>query len=109
MSIRARRNTGFSNVDMQTLSCYLGLVMVGWMMIVATTGKSASFTDFSPTAIKQGAFIGLSFILIVAISFIEWKFWRTVSYVVYALTTLSLIAVLFFGKEISGATSWFSL
>ena len=109
MSIRARRNTGFQNVDMQTLSCYLGLVGVGWMMIVAATGKGASFTDFSSTAIRQGAFIGISFILIVAISFIEWKFWRTVSYVVYALTILSLIVVLFFGKKINGATSWFSL
>lgn len=109
MSIRARRNTGLTNVDMQTISCYFGLVGIGWMMIVAATGKGASFTDLSPTAIKQGAFIGLSFILIFALSFIEWKFWRTVSYVVYALTILSLIAVLFFGKKINGATSWFSI
>lgn len=109
MSIRARRNTGLTNVDMQTLSCYLGLVGIGWMMIVATTSKGASFTDFSSTAIKQGAFIGLSFFLIIVISFIEWKFWRTVSYVVYALSILSLITVLFFGKKISGATSWFSI
>ena len=43
------------------------------------------------------------------ISFIEWKFWRTFSYVFYALSIFSLIAVLIIGKKVSGATSWFSI
>ena len=109
MSTRARRNSGFQNVDLQTLSFYLGLVAVGWMMIVSATVNDGTFWDFSSSAIKQGAFIGISFILIVAISFIEWKFWRTISYVAYAFSILLLIGVLIFGKEIKGATSWYNI
>ena len=109
MSIRARRNSGFQNVDLQTLSYYIGLVAVGWIMIVSATAKEGGFWELSGEASKQAIFIGLSFVLIVGISFIEWKFWRTISYVAYALSILSLIAVLFIGKKVSGATSWFSI
>lgn len=109
MSVRPRRNSGFQNVDLATLSCYLGLMGIGWIMIVAATAEGASFLDFSNTAIKQGAFIGLSFILIVAISFIEWKFWRTIAYVAYVGSMLLLVGVLFFGNTIKGATSWYNI
>ncbi|MFK8007527.1 MAG: rod shape-determining protein RodA [Saprospiraceae bacterium] len=109
MSIRARRNNGFQNVDLQTLSYYLGLVVVGWMMIIAATAKGNDFGEFSSEATKQGFFIIVSFVLIVGVSFIEWKFWRTFSYIFYALSILSLIAVLIIGKKVSGATSWFSI
>jgi len=109
MSTRTRRNSGFQNVDLQTLSFYLGLMAVGWIMIVAATVGDGTFWDLSDTAIKQAAFIGLSFLLILGISFIEWKFWRTISYVMYALSLLLLIAVLFLGHEIKGAISWFKI
>ncbi len=109
MSTRTRRNSGFQNVDLQTLSFYLGLMAVGWIMIVAATVGDGTFWDLSGTAIKQALFIGLSFILIVGISFIEWKFWRTISYVMYAFSLLLLIGVLFFGNEIKGATSWYKI
>jgi rod shape determining protein RodA len=109
MSIRARRNNGFQNVDLQTLSYYIGLVVVGWMMIIAATAKGNDFGELSNEATKQGFFIIISFVLIVGISFIEWKFWRTFSYIFYALSILSLIAVLIIGKKVSGATSWFSI
>lgn len=109
MSIRARRNNGFQNVDLQTLSYYIGLVVIGWMMIIAATSKGNDLSDLSSEATKQGFFIIISFVLIVGISFIEWKFWRTFSYIFYALSILSLIAVLIIGKKVSGATSWFSI
>jgi len=109
MSIRARRNNGFQNVDLQTLSYYIGLVIIGWMMIIAATAKGNDFGGLSSEATKQGFFILISFVLIVGISFIEWKFWRTFSYVFYALSIFSLIAVLIIGKKVSGATSWFSI
>lgn len=109
MSIRARRNNGFQNVDLQTLSYYIGLVIVGWMMIIAATSKSNDLSDLSSEATKQGFFILISFVLIVGVSFIDWKFWRTFSYIFYSFSILSLIVVLIFGKNINGATSWFSI
>lgn len=109
MTVRSRRNSGFQNVDLPTLSYYLGLMAVGWMMIVASTADDNNFWNLSNTAIKQGAFIGVSFILIVGISFVEWKVWRTISYATYAFSLLLLVGVLIFGNEIKGAKSWYSI
>jgi len=109
MSIRERRNSGFRNVDLQTLSYYIGLVAIGWIMIVAATNEGGNSFSMSGIAIKQAAFIGVSFIVIIGISFVEWKFWRTISYVAYAFSLLLLIGVLFFGNTIKGATSWYNL
>ena len=53
MSIRARRNNGFQNVDLQTLSYYIGLVVVGWMMIIAATAKGNDFGELSNEATKH--------------------------------------------------------
>ena len=102
-----RRNSGFNNVDLQTLSYYLCLMGVGWIMILAATQDGTTGFEITKTATKQGVFIGLSFAIILVISFIDWKFWRTVSYVVYAVSMLLLLAVPFLGSEIKGATSWF--
>ena len=102
-----RRNSGFNNVDLQTLSFYLGLMGIGWIMILAASQDSSIGFEITRTAAKQGVFIGLSFAIILIISFIDWKFWRTVAYVVYAFSMLLLLAVPFLGNEVKGATSWF--
>ena len=102
-----RRNSGFNNVDLQTLSYYLCLMGVGWIMILAATQDASTGFTITKTATKQGFFILLSFALIIFISFIDWKFWRTVAYVVYAFSMLLLLAVPFLGTEVKGATSWF--
>ena len=40
--------------------------------------------------------------------FVDWKFWSTFAYPIYALTILLLVLVLVFGTTIKGSTSWFS-
>lgn len=65
--------------------------------------------DLGTNAGKQTLWILVSGVLMLLILFIDWKFWRTFAYLIYALTILLLILVLVFGKEINNATSWFSI
>jgi len=51
----------------------------------------------------------LSFVLIVFILFLDAKFFERFSSVIYISSLLSLLGLYVFGKEISGATSWYDL
>ena len=100
------------NVDWMTFTLYLALVLVGWLMIYAVGYQSddpKSIFDLGTPIGKQTLFIGASFVVLFFTTIIDWKFWRTFAYIIYALSMLSLLAVLIFGKEIKGATSWFAL
>lgn len=58
---------------------------------------------------KQALMIGFSLVVFFLLTVIEWKFWRTVAFIIYGLTMAALILVLVFGSTIKGATSWFML
>jgi rod shape determining protein RodA len=89
-------------------------VAVGWLMIFTVgygDGYSGDLGDFlSSTAGKQTIWIGISLAVFSIIYFlIDWKLWRTIAYLIYAFSIVLLIAVLFFGNSINGATSWFAI
>jgi len=97
-------------LDWTTFSLYLCLVLVGWLMIF-TVGYEEGYhgiNDFLGRPIgKQTIWIGLSFIAMFLLYFIDWKFFQTFSYLFYIIGLVLLILVLFFGKKINGASSWF--
>lgn len=110
-----RRNvSGFGNLDVMTFWLYLSLVGVGWLMIF-TVGydEDLTFTEMvftlSTNVGKQTMFVGLSFLLLLFILFIDGNFWRTFAYLIYALGMALLVLVLILGIKVKGATSWFSL
>ena len=109
--MQARKASGLKNIDWTTFSIYLSLVAIGWLMIFTVgyeQGGYDSFSSFIDTASgKQTIWIGISFVVFLVIFLIDWKFWQTFAYPVYALSLLSLVGVLFFGQTIKGATSWF--
>jgi rod shape determining protein RodA len=39
---------------------------------------------------------------------VDWKFWSTFAYPIYAITIVLLVLVIFTGTTVKGATSWFS-
>ena len=106
--------SGLKNLDWITLSLYLSLVAIGWLMIYAVSYEEGrGFTEmiFSLDNIvgKQTMFIGVSLTILLLLLFIDWNFWRTFAYLIYAGTILMLILVLVIGKEINNATSWFAI
>jgi len=105
------RNKGniLVRIDWLMILIYFALVFIGWLNIY-----SASYSDDSTLSMmsqphgRQQVFIGLSIFLIILILSIEAKFYERFSSVIYLVSLLSLVGLFVFGKNISGATSWYS-
>ncbi len=106
----SRRNDFFRNVDWITFSLYISLVAIGWLMIYAVgydEDHPASLFNLDTNAGKQLLFIGISFGVLLVTAIIDWKFWRTFAYPIFAIGLIQLGAVLILGVTIKGATSWY--
>lgn len=99
-------------MDWITVLLYLALVFFGWFTIYAAVYDATdpiSILSMKHEAGRQLVWIIGSILLIIAIMVIEFRFFETVTYIVYGVFILMLIAVLLFGTKISGARSWFDL
>lgn len=104
-----QRNT---RIDWLSFSIYLALVAIGFSMIYTVgykEGYPSNFFDFLTTtnAGRQLLWIAISLAAFVVTYSIEGAFWRKYAIPIYLTTLLLLIAVLFIGKTIKGATAWF--
>ena len=111
--MKAGRRSGLKNIDLVTFSLFLGLVTIGWLMIYAVGHDpdtvNSGFNEFLTTSAgKQLIWIGISCVVFSAVLLIDWKFWQTFAYLIYGIAMVLLVAVLFLGINIKGATSWFS-
>ena len=101
----------FANIDVTTIILYLVLVIFGWLNIYASQYNDDTLfaIDFTSRYGKQFYFIGISFIIALIILIIDWKFYYSLSYIVYVLVLISLVAVLIIGGVTNGAMSWFQI
>lgn len=105
-----RRNSiEISKIDWLTILLYFVLALLGWLNIYAAVydEEHASLLDFSQRYGKQLLWIGTSVLIIIFLFLLDGNIFQTLAYPIYGLSMLSLLAVLFFGKEIAGARSWF--
>ncbi len=98
-------------IDWLTVLFYLLLVTIGWVNIYSSTFTEAdsSIFDFGTLHGKQLVFILVSLASIVILLALEASFYERFSSVFYIISMLSLLGLFFFGKTISGATSWYNL
>jgi len=98
-----------TQMDWLTVGVYLLLVFLGWINIYAAVydEEHQSILDLSQRYGKQLVWILAAVVLAITIFLIDLKFYSFFAYVLYGLTISLLIAVIFFGKEIHGARSWF--
>lgn len=108
--MRTERNNIFHNLDWLLILLYILLVGFGWMNIYTTTltEESTGFLDFSTRSGKQLLWISLSIPLIIAVLFLNSKFYEKFSSILYLISLASLIGVFLFGKNINGSMSWYS-
>lgn len=101
----------FERIDWTTVSLYLILVFIGWLNIYAAiyNEEHQSIFDMTQRYGKQLIWIGAALVLAISILLIDFRFFNSFGYVIYALTALTLLGVLIFGVEVKGAKSWFSL
>jgi rod shape determining protein RodA len=109
--MRQQTNLKYS-VDWVSIFLYFALVIFGWINIYAAVydpEAKKSIFDMTINSGRQLVWILTAILLIIMIMVIDFKFYETLAFVIYALTILLLIAVLFFGREIAGSKSWFDL
>ena len=98
----------FDKVDWWTVLMYVVLVLIGWLNIYAALyNENHQLMDFSQKYGRQLIWLSIAFVIAIFILFFNWKFFEGFAYLIYALSILSLLGVLFFGIEINGAKSWF--
>lgn len=97
--------------DWVVLSLFGSIVAIGWLMLYTSSyeGDSGLWFSFDSVIGKQTLWLGASIIAFLVISSLDWRIWSSVAYPVYAITVISLVGVLLFGKEVKGASSWFSI
>jgi rod shape determining protein RodA len=97
------------NIDWITVLLFILLAIIGWINIYSAVYNEefSNIIDFSQRYGKQliwiFAAVGIAFIIIL----IDASFFITFAYLIYAISILSLMAVLAFGTEIAGSRSWF--
>lgn len=90
-------------------------MVIGWLMIYTVGAGMEGYTAdslatflFDTGVGKQTIWIGISLAVFFGVFFLfDHKIWSLLGYPIYIITLLGLIAVVLFGVEIKGATSWF--
>jgi rod shape determining protein RodA len=98
-------------LDWVLVLAYIFLVFSGWMSIYAAVYNEEANSIFDTTQEygKQGLFLGISLIIGIGILVSNFKLWTNFAPLWYFLSLCLLIGVLFIGKKIGGARSWYSL
>ncbi len=92
----------FKSLDLSLILLPALLVGVG----IATIYSTTLGTEQSYFAWQQGVFAFIGLVLMFVFSFYDYRNLRNVSWVFYVLCIVLLLAVLFVGKKVFGATRW---
>ncbi|QRR00954.1 rod shape-determining protein RodA [Dyadobacter sandarakinus] len=100
------------NVDWVVLLIYICCLLIGWINIYAAVYNPETHTsmfDLGNNAGKQLMWIGTAALLIICILVIDYKFYETFSFIIYAIVIFLLVVVLFAGSNINGSRSWIKI
>lgn len=105
-----KSSTRYIKFDWLIILLFIALVFIGWVNIYSASLSDAnsSFMDFDQIYFKQLLWIGLSVLIIVFILALDAKFYERFASIIFLVSVMSLILLYPLGKEISGATSWYS-
>ena len=96
------------NLDWVAVLSYSLLLLIGWLNIYSvTTDVNQEGFQLSSVALKQLFWIGGAVLIIVVVSYTNVVFINYLSYYAYGFFILLNISVLFLGREVAGAKSWF--
>ncbi len=99
--------------DTITLILFGILSLIGWLNVYAAEYDPVRMNEglfsLDNSAGKQLLWMGSSFVIGILIYVLDFKFFEKLALPVYAVFIFLLIAVLFFGTEISGSRSWFDI
>lgn len=104
-------STLLRRIDWLTILLMGLLMLFGWVNIYSTTLTEdfTSIFDFQTYYGKQLVFIIVSLLIVFPVLIIESRFFERFSSVIYLIAIVLLAGLFLFGKEISGATSWYDM
>lgn len=102
------QNDTTTRFDWITISLYLIIVLFGWTNIYAACfdDMHSAVLDFSRQHGKQLIWMGVSFLLAVAILLIRPRVFSNTAYIIYGLVLVLLVLTLFIGSVTNGGQSW---
>lgn len=101
-----------SQIDWVLVFLYLVLVIAGWINIYAADfdyDAIHSIFDLNRSSGRQLLWIASSLALISLILLMDFRFFESFAFLIYGGFLVLLVAVLIFGKEVAGSTSWFEI
>jgi len=98
-------------IDKISVLLFLLMMIMGWFNIYAAVynEEHKEILDFSQRYGKQFIWIVAAVVLAIIVVVIDNRFYLFFSWGVYGVLVSLLILVLFFGREVNGARSWFQL
>jgi rod shape determining protein RodA len=98
-------------IDKIAVLLFLLMMIMGWFNIYAAVynEEHKEILDFSQRYGKQFIWILASVVLAIIVVIIDTRFYLFFSWGVYGVLISLLILVLFFGRDVNGARSWFQL
>lgn len=106
------QNRNDQNTDLIAIGLFVLLVLLGWVNIYAAEydpDNVKSIFDLGTSAGKQLLWIGTALIIGFFIYLLDYKFFDSFGYVIYGIFMVLSFAVIFLGKEVSGAKAWFEI
>lgn len=97
--------------DISIILIYIALVVIGWFSIYSASSvvNYGYILNFKTEYGAQLLWIGLAVFLIIILLAVDVRFFEGFAFPVYMLSVFSLAGLFVFGKEISGATSWYAI
>ena len=95
----------FKKLDFTLLTAVVILILLG-LVIIFSTSYNSTGTDFLNFK-KQAIFSVFGFILMIGVSFFDYRALKNWTGIFYVLACFILVAILFSGTLIRGSTSWF--
>ena len=100
------------SIDLITLSVFLALLIVGWLMVYSVgfdeNIQNPVFNIRSAIG-KQSLWIIIALTIMGLVLLLDVRIWQRLAYPIYAISILALAGVLIFGLEINGSKSWYSI
>jgi rod shape determining protein RodA len=99
-------------LDWPTVLLFAACVFIGWINIFAAVydiENQKSIFDLSLNSGKQLLWMGTATLIIIVILVIDYRFYDTFAYIIYGITLIALVGVLFLAKDVNGAKSWFEI
>lgn len=108
--MRKQRNNIFYGSDFILISLYITLVLLGLLNIYSVSSTGANFDALSLSSRfgSQLLWIAVSVPIVIIIFFLETRIYERFANLFYLFILLVLAGLFVFGKEINGATSWYS-